>query len=343
MDPGGFRPAGLGERVTFQEAASWPPSGASRKLLAEQVGFPAGCRRLGAQVAHVPYFAPPLVSPCPVVTTVHDLITLLFPEYRASRRRAPTTCLVSAAARRADAIIADSQHSARDIVRLLGVPERRVRVVYLAAEPRFRPAERQEDLDGVRQRYGLPERFVLYIGGLNRHKNLGVLLQAFAAVRARLPCACTLAIAGRAQGGNPVGLPRPAPAGPGPRPVGQRGGRQRPAPATRRATFASCASFPRRTSRFFTARPIFLSFPSLYEGFGLPPLEAMACGTPVVCSNAASLPEIVGDGGLLVDPADVGALAEAMHAVLSDEELRTESAGARAGSGGALLLAPHGG
>jgi glycosyltransferase involved in cell wall biosynthesis len=292
-----------------------------RKLLAEQVGFPAGCRRLGAQVAHVPYFAPPLVKPSPVVTTIHDLITLLFPEYRASTAVRAYNLLVSAAARRADAIIADSQHSACDIVRLLGVPERRVRVVYLAAEPRFRPAERQEDLDGVRQRYGLPERFVLYIGGLNRHKNVGVLLQAFAAVRGQLPCACTLAIAGRAQGGNPLVFPDLR------QQARDLGLSVSEADGNGQAGDAPCdVRFLRFVSEedkplLYAAADLFV-FPSLYEGFGLPPLEAMACGTPVVCSNAASLPETVGDGGLLVDPTDVGALAEAMQAVLSGEELR---------------------
>jgi glycosyltransferase involved in cell wall biosynthesis len=321
VDPGSFRPAGLGAGVTFREAASWPPRGGPRKLLAEQAGFPAVCRRLGAQVAHVPYFAPPLVSPCPVVTTVHDLITLQFPEYSASPATRAYNSLVSAAARRADAIIADSQHSARDIVRLLGVPEGRVRVVYLAAQARFRPAERREDLAGVRQRYGLPDPFIFYIGGLNRHKNVGVLLQAFAAVRHGLPRTCTLAIAGSAKGGNPAVFPDLRKQA---RDLGlsvseeDGNGHAGSAPCdVRFLRFVSEEDKP----LLYGAAALFV-FPSLYEGFGLPPLEAMACGTPVVCSSAASLPEIVGDGGLLVDPVDVGALAEAIRAVLSDETLR---------------------
>ena len=322
VDPGGFRPAGLGKRVTFREAASWPPAGALRKLLAEQVGFPADCRRLGARVAHVPYFAPPLVRPCPVVVTVHDLITLLFPEYSASTAARAYNALVSAAARRADAVIADSQHSARDIVRLLGVPERRVRVVYLATEPRFRPAERQEDLDGVRRRYGLPERFIFYIGGLNRHKNLGVLLKAFAAVRQRLPYAYTLAIAGRAQGSNPAVFPDlRQQAGDLGLSVSEQDGNGHAGGAPCDVRFLRFV--PEEDKPLLYAAADLFVFPSLYEGFGLPPLEAMACGTPVVCSRAASLPEIVGDGGLLVDPADVGALAEAMRAVLADETMRS--------------------
>jgi glycosyltransferase involved in cell wall biosynthesis len=321
VDPGSFRPAGLGGRVTFRETASWPPAGALRKLLAEQVGFPADCRRLSAQVAHVPYFAPPMVTPCPVVTTVHDLITLLFPEYSTSTATRAYNTLVSVAARHADAIIADSQHSARDIVRLLGVPEQRVRVVYLAAEPRFRPAERQEDLEGVRQRYGLPERFVFYIGGLNRHKNLGVLLQAFAAVRERLPSTYTLAIAGRSQSDNPAIFPDLR------QQARDLGLSVSEADGNGHTSGGRCDV---RFLRFvpeedkpllYGAADLFV-FPSLYEGFGLPPLEAMACGAPVVCSQAASLPEIVGDGGLLVDPTDVAALVEAMRAVLSDETLR---------------------
>jgi glycosyltransferase involved in cell wall biosynthesis len=272
-------------------------------------------------VAHAPYFAPPMAKPCPVVVTVHDLITLLFPEYSTSTAVRAYNALVSAAARRADAIIADSQHSARDIVRLLGAPEERVRVVYLAAESRFRPAERQEDLDGVRRRYGLPERFIFYIGGLNRHKNLGMLLQAFAAARQRLPNAYTLAIAGRAQGGNPAIFPdlRQQARGLGLSFTEEDGnGHAGDGPCdVRFLRFVPEEDKP----LLYGAADLFV-FPSLYEGFGLPPLEAMACGTPVICSNAASLPEIVGDGGLLVDPTDVGALVEAMRAVLSDEALR---------------------
>jgi glycosyltransferase involved in cell wall biosynthesis len=285
------------------------------------VTFPLDCRRAGARVAHVPYFAPPLASPCPVVTTIHDLITLLFPEYGASASVRAYNSLVSTAAGRANAIIADSQHSARDIVRLLGVPRERVRVVYLAAEPRFHPAERQEDLDDVRRRFGLPEKFILYIGGLNRHKNVGVLLQAFAAVRDRLPFACTLAIAGHAQSGNPLVFPDLRQEA---RDLGlsaseaEGNGHSGGAPGdVRFLHFVPEEDKP----LLYGAAHLFV-FPSLYEGFGLPPLEAMACGTPVVCSNAASLPEIVGDAGLLVDPADVGALTEAMHAVLTGEDLR---------------------
>jgi glycosyltransferase involved in cell wall biosynthesis len=321
VDPGTFRPAGLGERVTFRETASWPPAGALRKLLVEQVGFPAGCRRLGAQVAHVPYFAPPVMKPCPVVATVHDLITLLFPEYSASTAGRAYNALVSAAARRADAIIADSEHSARDIVRLLGVPEQRVRVVHLAAQPRFRPAERQEDLEGVRLRYGLPERFIFYIGGLNRHKNVGMLLRSFAAVRERLPNPYTLAIAGRSQSGNSAVFPdlRQQARDLG-LSVSEADGNGHTGGSPGDVRFLRFV--PEEDKPLLYGAADLFVFPSLYEGFGLPPLEAMACGAPVVCSRAASLPEIVGDGGLLVDPADAAGLVEAMLAVLSDETLR---------------------
>ncbi len=327
VDRGGFRPAGLGPRVAFREAGAWPPLPAARKVVAEQLGFPAACRRQGVSVAHVPYFAPPLLSPCPVVVTVHDLITLQFPEYGASTRARAYNALVSAGARRARAVIADSWHSAGDIVRLLGVPEDRVRVVYLAAEPRFRPAERPEDVDGVRRSYGLPDHFIFYIGGLNRHKNVGALLQAFAAVREQLSSPYTLAIAGRAHGANPtvfpdlrqqardLGLSVSEADGNG---HGDETGGSPPCDV-RFLRFVPEEDKP----LLYSAADLFV-FPSQYEGFGLPPLEAMACGAPVVSSNAASLPEIVGDGGLLVDPSDVGALAEAMRAVLSNDALRAD-------------------
>ncbi len=338
VDPGGYRPANLGDAVRFQAGyARNLPTSALRKLHAEQIGFPLACRRAGVQVAHVPYFAPPLVKACPTVTTIHDLITLLLPEYSggAPSRRfgmavAAYNRLVSAAARRADAIIADSEHSKRDIVRVLGIPEERVHVIYLAAEERFRPITRAGDLAGVRQRYGLPEDFIFYIGGLNRHKNVAALLQAFAALQDRLPRPYTLAIAGRAHSDNPAVFPDLSKIA---RELGlsvdeggrETGSRDRQSEIGNRQSQIRFLRFVPEEDKplLYNAARLFV-FPSLYEGFGLTPLEAMACGAPLVCSRAASLPEIVGDGGLLVDPTSPADLAEAMLAALTNEALRNE-------------------
>ena len=339
-DPGAYRPAGLGGRVTLHDAGSRVPSGRGRKLYTEQAGFPRFCRSQRANLAHVPHFAPPLLNVCPTVVTIHDLITLIFPEYTATAAVRAYAAMIAVAARRADGIIADSEHSKRDIVRLLGIAEERVSVVYLAADSRFRPAARHSDLAAARARYGLPERFVYYIGGLNRHKNVGALLQAFAALRGSIENPPALAIAGRAQSANPAVFPdlRALARDLG-LPVTEADGEGGPPAGPGEVRFLRFV--PEEDKPLLYAASELFVFPSLYEGFGLPPLEAMACGAPVICSNAASLPEIVGDGGLLVDPASVPDLTEAMRTVLADASLRAALQRSRARPGRAILVGTH--
>ncbi len=296
------------------------------KLWFEQVGLPRACRQAQVQVVHYPYFAAPLVKPCRVVVTIHDLITLLLPEYRRSLAVRLYNRLIVTAARRAAAIIADSQHSQGDIVRHLGIPARRVHVVYLAAEARFHPLDDADALAAVRQRYGLGERFVFYIGGLNRHKNVAALLAAFAAIRDRLP-GVQLAIAGVPHSADPavfpdlgqvarnLGLPVSDLTG------ADLTGLQRP---VRSAVVRFLGFVPEEDKPLLYNAAALFVFPSRYEGFGLPPLEAMACGTPVIAARAASLPEVVGDGGLLIAPDDVAGLAQAMLAVLRDPARQAE-------------------
>jgi len=292
-----------------------------RKLWFEQVGLPRACRQAQVQVVHYPYFAAPLLKPCRVVVTIHDLITLLLPEYRHSLAVRLYNRLIVTAARRASAIIADSQHSQADIVRHLGIPAERVHVVYLAAEARFHPLDDADALADVRQRYGLGEQFVFYIGGLNRHKNVAALLAAFAVIQDRLP-GVQLAIAGVPHSADPavfpdlgqvaqeLGLP-----------VSGLTGLQRP---VRPAVVRFLDFVPEEDKPLLYNAAALFVFPSRYEGFGLPPLEAMACGTPVIAARAASLPEVVGDGGLLVAPDDVAGLAQAMLAVLGDPARQAE-------------------
>ncbi len=276
-----------------------------RKLWFEQVSFPRACR--GLDLAHVPYFASPLFPTTPTVVTIHDLIPLILPAYRGSLLVRAYTRLVAAAARRADAVIADSQASKRDIVRLLGIPSPRVHVVYLAADEKFRPVRDEALLGAVRRRYGLSDRYILYLGGFDCRKNVATLLRAFA--RLRRPADLKLAIAGR--------LPeRDTPFFPDPRRLAKELGIEE------WVAFIGWVAEEDKPALYSGA--VAFVFPSLYEGFGLPPLEAMACGAPVIASDRASLPEVVGQGGLLVDPTDVDGLAAAMERLLTDEGLRAE-------------------
>jgi len=276
------------------------------KLWFEQVAFPWTCRRRGVDLAHVPYFASPLFPATPTVVTIHDLIPMLLPAYRGSIGVRLYTHLVAAAARKADMVLTDSQASRRDIVRLLGIPAAQVRAIYLAVDDIYRPVLDRHRLAMVRRKYGLPENYLLYLGGFDQRKNVPTLLKAFAQLITLHASRVHLVIAGR--------LPeRGSDFFPDPRPIVQELGIEE------RVVFTGWVPEEDKPALYSGARAFV--FPSLYEGFGLPPLEALACGTPVVASNRGSLPEIVGEGGLLLAPDDIEGLVEAMERLLNDEAL----------------------
>ncbi|MBE9508937.1 MAG: glycosyltransferase, partial [Chloroflexi bacterium] len=152
-------------------------TGSLRKTCFEQIAFPRACRRLGADVAHVPYWAPPLRSSVPTVVTIHDLIPLLLPEYQGGPLVRFYTALVSRAALRAALVLTDSEASKRDIVAHLGLPGERVRTVYLAASERYTPMSLSSLPGGSRR--GVPERYVLYLGGFDVRKNVATVLKAY--------------------------------------------------------------------------------------------------------------------------------------------------------------------
>jgi len=278
------------------------------KVWFEQVAFPRACRRLKADVAHVPYWASPFFPSVPTVVTIHDLIPLLLPEYRGGPLVRLSTALVSATARRATLVLTDSQASRRDIVAHLGLPHERVRVVYLAADERYTPAAAPED-DEVRARYGLPKRYVLYLGGFDVRKNVATALAAYHRAAPFIGEECPLVVAGQ--------LPeRDTPFTPDPRRLAREWAVE---PFVRFIGFVEEADKP----ALYRGAVAFI-FPSRYEGFGLPPLEALACGTPVVGSNAASLPEIVGDAGMLFPPDDAHGMATALARLVTSENFRAE-------------------
>jgi len=282
------------------------------KVWFEQFAFPRACRASSVDLAHVPYFASPLFPRTPTIVTIHDLIPLLLPAYRGDIRVRAYTRLVSLAARRADAILTDSKASGRDIVRTLGIPSERVHVVYLAAEERFRPASDLSGLPSLRKRYRLPERYILYLGGFDQRRNIGTLLRAFARAIALLanreehPLP-RLVLAGRLPRADTSFAPDP----------------QRIIAELGIGEWVRCIGHVAEADKPLLYQGAdFFVFPSSYEGFGLPPLEAMACGVPVVAANATSLPEIVGDGGLLVGTLDTEGWARAITALWTHPERR---------------------
>jgi glycosyltransferase involved in cell wall biosynthesis len=276
------------------------------KVWFEQVAVPRAAKRLGADLLHVPYFAPPLRSSIPVVATVHDLIPMVLPAYRGSALVRGYTAMVARAAQQTTLMLADSEASRQDILTLLKVPPERVRTVYLAADSDYRP-QNEAEISRVRHRYNLPEQFVLYLGGFDVRKNVPLLLQAAAQQQG----AWKIVIAGKLPKTDSDFFPHPQ------RIVEQLG-------IAERVQFTGWIEEGDKPALLGAAT--LFCFPSAYEGFGLPILEAMACGTATVTSNISSLPELAGDGALLVPPNDVPALREALDTLMANTASRVQLA-----------------
>jgi glycosyltransferase involved in cell wall biosynthesis len=279
------------------------------KVWFEQITFPRVCRKLGVDLAHVPYFGGPLATPVPIVVTIHDLIPMLLPEYRGDIRVRLYTSLVAAAASQADMILADSQASKRDILAKLNVPAERVRVVYLAPAPHFRPAESWDQIVAIKNKYNLPENFVLYLGGYDVRKNVSALLHAFTWVSSTLKDAYPLVLAGQ--------LPEDdTPFFPDPLKIARELGIEK--------YIITPGWIPEEDKPLLYAAATVFVFPSRYEGFGLPVLEAMACGTPVVTTNAASIPELAGPAAFQLDPDDTKHIAAPILRLCTEEDSNDE-------------------
>jgi glycosyltransferase involved in cell wall biosynthesis len=289
------------------------PGSRTRKMWWEQAGIVMATRRARVQLVHVPHFAAPLRQTVPHVVTVHDVIPLALPAYGGTIKMRAYLQFVSRAVCRAALVLTDSEHAKGDIVQRLGISAERVRVTPLAASGHLRPVETEADraaVEAVRAKYGLTAPFVLNVGGFDARKRLPQLVRGFAAALPSLPVSYDLVIAGRAHTGNPLVYPPLEPL------IDELGIGER----VRLIGFVS----EEDKRDLYRAAAVF-AFASEYEGFGLNPLEAMACGAPVVCSNRSSLPEIVGDAGLSIDP-EPDDIARALVCVLADDSLRADLA-----------------
>jgi glycosyltransferase involved in cell wall biosynthesis len=274
------------------------------KVWFEQRAFPRAVVRLRADVAHVPYWGPPLRSTAPLVCTVLDVIPLVVPEYRRGFRNRLYASLAVAAARGAGRLVTISNSSKHDIVRHVGVPEERIAVTYLAASNAFHPANDPGRDQAVRERYGLADigDFVLYLGSYAVHKNVRLLLAAYTYVTQGLGPDVPLVLAGHtpATWGTPRFPDLPAY-------IAEIG-------LTDRVRWIGPVDEADKPALYRMASVF--AFPSRYEGFGLGPLEAMASGTPVVACTASSIPEVVGDAAFLVDPDDSRAMGGAILSLM---------------------------
>lgn len=252
---------------------------------------------------HSPDFVLPPVARARAVLTVHDLSFLRYPECFSKPLLAYLLHSVPPAVRRADAILADSESTRRDLVELLQVDEERIAVIYPGVEPHFGPAGDEAALRAILARYGLRQPYLLSVGTLQPRKNFVRLIRAYHALRQERRIPHQLVIAGgRGWLSDEIHATIAAL-----RLEGQ----------VRLTGFVADEHLP----ALYQGAALF-AFPSLYEGFGIPVLEAMACGAPVVTSTVSSLPEAAGEAALLVDPNDVDALTEALWRALDDDALR---------------------
>jgi glycosyltransferase involved in cell wall biosynthesis len=274
--------------------------------LGEQVWIPLSLVREGAHLLHEPHYVLPPATRCRTVVTIHDCIHLTFPEYLPGRlAHVYARTSMWSAVHKSDRILTVSEASKRDILRFFDVPASKISVIYNAIDARFLAPPDEERMDQIRQRYQLDHPFVLYVGNIKQHKNLERLIEAFGRARAGGLAELKLVIIGDEISKYP--------------PLRQSVHRHR---LDKHVRFLGFQPYDTLAAFYRLARAF--AFPSLYEGFGLPPLEAMACGTPVVTSNVSSLPEVAGGAAILVDPYDPASIAAGITRAVTDESTRAD-------------------
>jgi glycosyltransferase involved in cell wall biosynthesis len=300
--------------VTSRGGVSAMPVRAGKYGVLEHVRVPAAARRAGATLLHEPHYTLPLGWGGRSVVTVHDLTHLRFPQFYPPGASLYARAMAGLATRRAQVVITDSEAGRRDVIERLGVSGDKVRSILLGLSPVFSPVE-PEALAHFRALHQLPSEYVLYVGARKRHKNLELLLDAFALLPERERPKLVLA-----------GVPWD-----GDHPLARRARDRGVEPSIQ---FAPAIADDHALAALYSAAALYVQ-PSLAEGFGLPPLEALACGAPVLSSDAGSLPEVLGNAGRFLPPSNPDAWAAAIREMLSDSSGRAErSARGRAHAAG---------
>jgi len=297
------RPADAEMGARLGENFRTVPERAGPYTMREQLSVPLDLRREGIDLFHAPHYVLPPLTPCKSVVTIHDCIHLRFPQYLPNRLAyGYARASLWVATHRASRVLTVSEASKRDILRYFNVPESKIDVIYNAIDEEFGARPDDEEIGRVRERYQLHDPFVLYAGNIKPHKNLERLIEAFYTLRKNGFEHVKLLIIGDEISKYPT--------------LRRAVHRHKLHQHVRFLGFVS----DKTLACLYRLATVFV-FPSLYEGFGLPPLEAMASGTPVITSNQSSLPEIMGDAALFVDPYEPDAIFEAMRRVLTEPEL----------------------
>jgi glycosyltransferase involved in cell wall biosynthesis len=271
----------------------------------EEVHIPMSVEQEKIDLFHVPQngIGLPLKKGCLNVVTVHDLIPYIYPETVGKGYLKIFLNEMPRIMEQSDLVITVSEHSKRDIQRIFNLPEEKVVVTYEAPESVYRPIEKGEAKEFVKERFGIDRPYVLYIGGFSPRKNVKGLINAFYEIQDQIPKDTALVLVGKeARDFDETVMLVDA------------------LRLRDRVIFTGFAAVP-ELPLLYNAADLCV-YPSFYEGFGLPPLEAMACGTPVITSNTSSIPEVTGDAAVLVNPHDMYDLADKIKQVLNSPELQ---------------------
>ncbi len=294
-------------RITFVPAV-WPESRPAARIAWEQMTLPGLIRQRHIDVLHSPVNVLPLRLPqqCAGVVTLHDLAFLRYPDVLTRAKRLYHRSFTVRSIRRATMVIAVSESTKQDVVALAGVDAERVRAVYTCIDEKFSRRPALNEVETLRRERGLSEGYLLYLGTLEPRKNILTLIEAYALLRDRYGRREKLVIAG-SKGWLYESI----------------FARVKALNLTDEVVFPGFVKDEEQVI-WYTAASAF-AYPSLYEGFGIPVAEALACGTPVVTSTVSSLPEAGMDVALTVEPQDAQAMAAALHTALTDERVRTRS------------------
>ncbi len=272
------------------------------RLLWEQVRLPVLVKRSAVDLLHSLHYTRPAILPCASVVTFHDMTFFLFPELHTRAKRIFFPFAIRQSARHADALVAISENTRRDAMRILGIPPDRIFTTPLGISEDFHPIEDQTLLEDGRQRYQLPAEFILYVGLIEPRKNIPLLLKAYARLVSQ---------------GDPPPLVLVGRLGWMYEQVFQLVEQLKLKDRVHFKGYIPAQNLP----IVYNLAQLFV-YPSTYEGFGFPPLEAMACGTPVITTAISAMLDNVGDAGLLIPPQDETALTQAIQTLLSDHSLR---------------------
>ena len=274
------------------------------RIIWEQAFLPQLARRYKLDLLHSLHYTRPYFLPCASVVTFHDMTFFLYPMLHTRAKRLLFPLAMRASAKRANALIAVSENTRQDVIRMMGIPSEKIFTTQLGVIEDFRPITDTSNTQEISRKYKLPEKFILYVGLVEPRKNIPLLLRSFNELVAQ----------GLTQDLVIVGRPGWS--------------FEEVFDLVENLNLTPRVHFPGYISRqelpfVYNLAALFV-YPTLYEGFGLPVLEAMACGIPTVTSRVASIPEIIGDAGIMVPPGDQPALTQAMREVLTNDRLRQE-------------------